>query len=156
MQRRSARLGPRNLRTGSSVRPVMRLFWLGLVVGLLALPACSNDGMECDSPVLAASTDMKLATSCAPGVEYQGEFFSTGCAFVDPSRFGDRILDDGGETHYTGARAVKGFPPDEVLILLGGERCGGRTLVATAPRFSQKDYDLLASPLPRGSTRRRS
>ncbi len=130
-----------------------RLTGAAIVFALaLALSGCANpwnDNVEgCgDPPVLAASEGVVVATSCPESIAYEGRRYLTSCVRVPDTRVGRLITTDGGETSYTGARAIRGVRPERALILLGRGWCKPKTVVARAEDFSESELKTLSSPV---------
>ena len=133
----------------------MRAWAVRLSAIFLALPACffgtQGDEYECDpAPVLAASSVLTVATSCAATVEYEGKVYNLGCAPVHPSRVGGVFEHGGGETEFRGAKRIVGVPIARLFILMeGGMRSCGRVdrQVAGAGSATIRDYRTAESPL---------
>lgn len=117
---------------------------------LFGVASCASIGsseLECpDPPLLAAGGDLHLGLSCAEAVTYEGETFWVGCAPVHRSRIGETLVEDGGRTRFSGARAAVGIPPSKVLLLEGGslKECDrDDRLIASSDGFTRKDAGLL-------------
>ena len=114
---------------------------------LLLLPACTgvSGESECsEAPTLAAG-GAPLALSCAETVEFHDRDYRVGCLSVHETRKGGILVDNGGETSYRGARAIKGLAPARAFILLGGG-CRRRSLVATVEDFEEPEFDSARLP----------
>jgi hypothetical protein len=113
----------------------------------LLLPACTgvSDVGDCPEPPTLAAGEATLALSCAEMVEFHDRDYSVGCLSVHPTRVGDILVDDGGQTSYQGARAIEGIASKRAFILTG-DRCGRRGRVATTDGFTEAEFDVVRLP----------
>jgi len=126
-----------------------RASWI-LAPLLLLVPACTGSPGECpETPTLAASDVSPLALSCAEAVEFHDRDYLVGCLPVHPTRVGNVLVPDGGETNYRNARAIKGVAPRRAFILTGSEGCGRRRTVATIDGFSDAEFNRVRLPFRR-------
>lgn len=127
----------------------MKGWRVALFVALTLTVACVQEGDiagcgEEDVPVLAADSDLDVATSCPapPDFSYEGVEYTLLCEMVPPSHVGRVLVNDGGETDFEGARAIVGIPPDHGLIL-EGDICEKRTAVGLSNDLTDEEWGRL-------------
>lgn len=134
---------------------------MGRVIGLLVVIGVglfaafnlrgpqSND-LECpDPPVLAAGKHL-VALSCVDSLSFEGTTYYVGCADIHPSRVGERFLDRGGDTDFTGAREIEGVSRDAAFVLEGEGCRRNTTYAAVGDGLTPSQLNLIAGPIKEG------
>ena len=118
-----------------------------LAFAVASLAACtSNSGFgECPEPkVIAAPADLKLATSCALLVTYNGIDYSPGCGPLDPSRVGP-VIDHLEGKDPRAVRSIVGVDPDHAVIFVG-RSCGEDMEVGVSDGLTPSEEMYLRAP----------